>query len=314
LISASKPNKASDNLNLKLSDVLSLNTGSSDAFIDSNINVFDLARTSITVAGQNAPYKVNISTNILGVTSNIQYGAIPKIAMGPGGRSAETNNWCTGATTAQATMSFGFGKGLLGGLLKLATLNLLAMDVKMKISIGSAEANVDYIEPTVQNAGIHFIVNTSPATLSITNNAETENGFIGIFEDLPGEFGLRLGTAGKNIQKSQTPVNKYVSTPVTNQFIPSSSETQGALAGLLNSIPRARLVTGIRIPFFDAIYNELEKLLDSIETLIMSTIGDLLSKTIDPLLRALGINLGSADIMLYDIRTVPSKLVNVVDV
>lgn len=304
-------------MTLRLADVLSLNTGNKDALLDVKISLLDLISTSVTVAGKNATTSFNLKTNIGGILGlKLEIGDVPQIAVGPGGRSAVTSNWCTGSKSTQGKISFGLGGGPLDTLFNLVSLGGLLIqpkiDFKFSLNFGNAEAHVKYIEPTTGTAKVHFGVNTSPFTMTITNQAETDDSFIGVIA-LRQKYGVALGT-NNNKPIIDSPVDGETPTPVVPIRFSGSSETQGALAGMLSSIPLPRIVMGDpkTLGIFIAPVNLLiQGIFGFLTTFINSTLGELLGNTIDPILRAMGIYLGSADISLYDIQMIPPQLVSV---
>src|SRR5690606_33752426 len=137
-------------------------------------------------------------------------------------------------------------------------------------------------------------------------------GFVGVALPLLGpnaRFGLEVTTTGQDHPlEAPTQVLFESPTPVSPMFKAGSSQNQGALAGLLNSSLRFKLVgLGLENLVTPAQREQRNQLQDW----IMNTLGQLLANTIDPLLRVLGVNIGSADIMLYDIQSHPASLVDV---
>ena len=302
------------NIGLKLGDVLKLNPGDKDALLDAEINLLELVKVSVSVAGKNAPYDLDLKTDVAGVGMQMQIDDVPQIAVGPGGKSSETGQWCTQSKTAQATLSFSIGNGAMQQIINLLTFGAAKADIKFKLIFGSAEARLNYIEPTVSAAKVQYSVNTNPFTMSVTNNAENDNGFIGIKVGTA-KFGISMGNYGNAVKKNEANVLvpdplTPLPTPIQRRLIPGSSEMQGALAGILNAIPVPQPELGV--PLLSALFGNLIKsLLQPVMDVIMGIVGQLLATTIDPVLRAIGIHFGSADVMLYDLRTVPPELVSV---
>jgi hypothetical protein len=133
-------------------------------------------------------------------------------------------------------------------------------------------------------------------------------------EDGDGRFVIKLlipiGIGIGNYDKIPVfqPVVVPVNTPVHDkgnlpQDKPASSETAGTVTAILKSAPP-------RVYFIFGKANiDLTKIADLVTTGVADIMGPVFSLTIDPLLRAFGINFGASNIRLYDIQNIQPRLV-----
>jgi uncharacterized membrane protein len=309
--------------NLQLKDILSLNTGTKDAVLDANLNILSLVNTSFRVLGkQTHVFDISISAvDTVGV--NLKAMAIAPIAIGPGGtrsnsplrdanKNIQQSEWCTYAQSSNTTLTVYVSptsSKVLGPILKFLefiTFGLVGvdLDLALQLQFGNGGTALDAIEPNAGVATTHFQTDTSAIAVKYTNKNEDGDGKIVIKLLIP--IGIGIGNYDKLPQFQ--PVTIAVNTPIHYKGnLPKSengsSEVAGTVSAILKSAP-PKLYFIFGNSKFD-----LTKLVDIITTGLSDILSPIFSATIDPLLRALGINIGASKITLYDIQRVEPVLV-----
>jgi uncharacterized membrane protein len=270
--------------NLKLADVLQLNPGDKDSLLEARINLLDLVSTSIKVGGKNG---VDLKIDVPGIAgTRLEMGQVPKIAIGPGGR-AKNGQWCTATASTNSKLSVNMGVDLL----------VFKIDMKISVNFGVASAHVEAIDPTPNAAQLKMAVQTSPVTVSITNKAETGPAVVStLFVPI-----LSIGQSGQSLNVDKQ-VNVDVPTPTQDKlpvFRTGSGELQGTLAGILSSVNPEIKILWFKDP----------GLINMALSFVNNLVGNILGFTVDPILRAMGVNIGSADMRVYELKTIPPELV-----
>jgi len=313
---------------LQLGDILKLNNGGdTDSLIDANINLFSLVNASVKLFGKST-FAFDSSFSVLG--SGVQFKAIdiPPIVIGPGGlinyppiRDKNGNipsaQWCTHAESTSGMISVFISpttspafKTLIS-LLKLVTFSLVSIDLDLAVQLrfGNASTNLDYIEPNSGTAKAHFLSDTSAVSIKYTNRAGDADGQIII--KILASFGFTIGNAD--------PIPVYVAkdltvkTPIHDpgnlpQQTTSSSETAGTLAAIIKSAPPKITPVFNNNPILSG-GNIINNITDAITTAVVDILTPILSTAVDPFMRALGVNLGAAQITLYDMQNIQPQLV-----
>jgi uncharacterized membrane protein len=112
---------------------------------------------------------------------------------------------------------------------------------------------------------------------------------------------IKIGQTGEGFNVD-TPVDIDIATPVQDRlplYKAASSETRGTLAGILGSA----------VPTIEVLGLDLTGIVKPVLRLVNTVIGTILGSTIDPILRAMGVNIGSADLRIYDVKLVAPQLV-----
>jgi uncharacterized membrane protein len=276
-------------------NVVDVNINSTDG-LNTNINVLGLLMTSIQVAGANQALALNLG--VPGVAAvEVDLLQAPKIAIGPAGRSATTNQWCTQARTQSASVAVIVAP-------KFLQLLGLIIDLKIAVKVAPTTAHIDYIQTTPDNNGdvkVDLGVNTGLVTLTLSNSDESGPGGIWFKPPLFDKVSIvTFQTDPQDLLASYTPLPVSVQTPIQDHlpsFASGSAETSGVLQNALKIGAIDTNILGIEIP--------VSKILKPINDFLSS----ILSSTIDPILRGLGINLGAANVMLMDIKSNTPQLV-----
>jgi len=309
----------SNTLVLTLGDLLKVTTDDPEAAAEAEVNVLDLLMLGAEVAnGQNAIAIPAAGFAIPGVASiglSLRLIEPPQIAIGPAGQD-ENGNWKTQVQTAQVRVGVdlqlvpqSLSLGLLGLLLGLVTIDLT--DLHLDVDAAPTTAWLENIGcSTLGDLDGSATVGSQPGVVKIaigeldaegesvapTNIATVRSSLLG-----------NLATIGASAVTSVT------SDPQTTQFngtfpdpetvgTPVDEAVNNALSSLADSLNLQVMLGSLDLSVLNQVINALSLALGP----IIEALGDNL---LTPLLQALGVNVGGADLTVFDVRFVRPTLV-----
>lgn len=268
-------------LKVRLRDVLNIQVPASAASATVNINLLDLVQTSLLVGKGKGT--INLGLNIAGVggvTLNLLNP--PKIAIGPAGKSL-AGAWCTQTQSAQMSIKVGINP-----------LNLGLVDMALYLDLLSTSGNLASLSIAPGNTQGQIEVGSTLVSLRLRNNADT---------NLASVFGGLL-QVGLNIPVGQakggTAPFKLVTTAELPKTVQTAGVGSGTFAGLLGQD------TSLVVKVLGLGGDLLKPLVNLIVSPILGTIGALV---IDPLLNALGIDIGLVRVKLNDVESAKPMLI-----
>jgi uncharacterized membrane protein len=267
---------ATSGLTVKLGDVLNVHLPADTATASARLNVLDLLNVGVMV-GKGAGL-INLDAGLAGIGSiGLTLGQLPKIAVGPAGKSA-SGNWCTQAQSSQVQLVIGInplGIGLVDMALRVDLASVNAQLANLNVSPGATSG--------VINAGSTVI------GIKLTKKAD---------ENKPASVLGGLLTVGLNLPVLNAQGGTANFTVTSRDGLPTGIQTSGTLgqsiAGLLGD------ASSLDIKVLGLGGDLLKPLVQTILSPIFKMLGNAI---IDPLLTALGLNPGFVKVQLMDINT-----------
>lgn len=315
---------------IKLGDILQINGTNPESALDAKVNVFDLVTASLQLANKNHLISVpNIGVNLgslLNLGLSLYVIEAPKIGFGPPGKDSN-GDWLTQTSTAQIRLQLNLASDLDLGIVRAAT------NLKLYLDAGRTDAYLKSVKCATTTDPIHHVViGAQPgiASLGIGQYADIMSG--GSAAKVPTVLVEALGLTVAEITASassyvQNPTAQELTFDVANTPIPSPTpeaytQTVGTSVGaaLGNAIGTLANTLQLDLQILPELNNPLLLLVQSLVQGILNVIIDivapilqelltLLGNTIlDPLLSALGIRLGGADVTLLWLDVKPSLL------
>ena len=268
-------------LTVRLRDVLNVQIPASTATASVDINVLDLVQTSLLVGKGKG--LINIGLDIAGV-GGISLNLLnpPKIAVGPAGKSL-SGAWCTEAKSAQFSLKVGLnplGIGLVDMALFLDLLSTSGHLASLNIAPGNNTGQLD--------------VGSTLIGLRLRNNADT---------NLASVFG-GLVQLGLNLPIGQATAGGAPFMVISDADMPKTVQTSGVGGGTISGLIGKD--TSLIVKFLGIGLDLLSPLVKLVVSPLLSLVGDGL---IDPLLQALGFDIGLVKVRLIDIDAAKPVLI-----
>lgn len=269
-------------IKVRLRDVLDVQIPAPQAAASVDINLLDLIQTSLLVG--NGKGTINMGFNIPlvgGVTLNILNP--PKIAMGPAGKYL-SGKWCTETKSAQMSLKIGFNPLGIGLLADMALyMDLLATSGHMEsLSISPGD-----------NQGV-VSVGSTLFSLRLRNNADTA----------PATLGGGLLQIGLNLPLGDAKGGQARFTVVSDADMPRNVQTSGVGSGTVAGLIGQD--TSLVVKVLGLGGDLLNWAVKAFVTPFLTAAANLI---IDPLLHALGIDIGFVKVKLNDIDATQSILI-----
>jgi len=268
-------------LTVRLRDVLNVQIPASTASASVDINVLDLVQTSLLVGKGKG--LINIGLNLTGVGSiGLNLLNPPKIAVGPAGKSL-SGAWCTEAQSAQFSLKVGLnplGIGLVDMALFLDLLSTSGHLASLNISPGN---NTGQLE-----------VGSTLIGLRLRNNADT---------NLASVFG-GLVQLGLNLPIGQAAAGSAPFMVISDAELPKTVQTTGVGGGTISGLLGKD--TSLIVKFLGIGLDLLSPLVKLVVSPLLTLVGD---GIIDPLLQALGFDIGLVKVRLIDIDSAKPVLI-----
>lgn len=268
-------------LTVRLRDVLNVQIPASTAAASVDINVLDLVQTSLLVGKGKG--LINIGLDIAGVGGvSLNLLNPPKIAVGPAGKSL-SGAWCTEAQSAQFSLKVGLnplGIGLVDMALFLDLLSTSGHLASLNISPGNNTGQLD--------------VGSTLIGLRLRNNADT---------NLASVFG-GLVQLGLNLPIGQATAGSAPFMVISDNDMPKTVQTTGVGGGTISGLIGKD--TSLIVKFLGIGLDLLSPLVKLVVSPLLSLVGD---GIIDPLLQALGFDIGLVKVRLIDIDAAKPMLI-----
>lgn len=293
------------NLTLTLGDVLAVSAPNVESAASASVNLLDLITTTVLVAnGQNAltvPLGINLPGGLLNVNTILKVIEPPQIAIGPPGKN-DQGDWLTQAHTAQVRLETKVQShinllGLLGADVDLALLLEVAQGTAWLQSIQCRnQQNPDSIVTIGAQPGI--------ASLKLTKATNTAAPAANIHLTLLGAA-LADVSAGLSLPLQNPSPDELVYTVEGNpeDVLPMVQRTSSSVGGslgnglsnLADSVQVDVHVLGLGLDLSGILSAVFGQLLEPLLTPLVTNI-------VDPLLRLLGIQIGSLDVQLISLN------------
>ncbi|MGR8931870.1 MAG: TadG family pilus assembly protein [Gammaproteobacteria bacterium] len=303
---------------IKLGDILAVGGANPEAALDAKVNVFDLLVAGLQIANKEHAISVpNVGINlgpIAQVGLSLYVIEPPKIAIGPPGRD-DKGNWLTETETAQLRLQLRVASNLLG---------LGLLDLGVYLDAGKARAWVEAVQCATPADPVHHVtVGVQPSIVSLglghytaVPSPHIEPSTISLLSPL-----LDL-TVEADVQVQEANPDELTfdvsSTPIPNPPPLDLTQTVGTKLGeaLANAVGNLAQTVKFDVPADKkdkSILGELLALaLNAVIALLAPILGDILgllgALILDPLLTALGIQTGGADVSLIGLDIKPTLL------
>ncbi|MGH8550451.1 MAG: TadG family pilus assembly protein [Methylococcales bacterium] len=293
------------NANLQLGEVIDLTTPDTEAAATANVNLLDLITTTALVANGNhaitLPLAVTLPAGLLSVQSALEVIEAPQIAIGPPGKDAG-GNWRTQVNTAQIRLTTDIKSTVsLGGLLSAK------VDLGINIQVAQGSAWLDSIQcRSLGNPTSVVKVGAQPGIASLSISKSNGSG-------AAGEIIVKTVLLG-DVAKVTVGLNLPVEDPSSTDLVyivnlddpdslPEVQRASSTLAGSLsNGLSDLADHLALNATLLKFINLGLNGILNSVVSgLLEPLITQLATATLDPLLRVLGIQIGSLDVQLFDV-------------
>lgn len=320
---------------IKLGDILTINEANPEMALDANVNVFDLLVASLELANKNHLIAIpEIGLNLgslLDLGISLYVIEAPKIGIGPPGKDSN-GNWLTETSTAQVRLQLNLSSDLDLAIVRAA------INLKLYLDAGRTDAYLKSVKcATAADPVHHVVIGAQPgiASLGLGKYADIISG--GIAAPEPTVLVQALGLTGDwwtvaeiNVSAAshvQNPAAEELNFDVANTPIPSPppdeyTQTVGTSVGaaLGNAIGTLADTLQLDLELLPELDNPLlllvkalvQGILDVITDLVAPILQELLTllgnTILDPLLTALGIQLGGADVTLLWLDVKPSLL------
>lgn len=295
-----------------LLSVLAL-AGNEQAALNATVNVLDLLTTAAQIANsQSAVNVAPVTLNLVGlgaVTLSLKIIEPPAIAVGPPGQFLSGPNagqWRTQARTAQVRLGVGVVVGAPG---------LLAVSVPIGLQVAAAQAHAKSTSCTVPRTSSTATISAQPqpVSLCIATGADTAvSGAMNCAAASPAplvDLGPLVGSVSIKANVSPTANSNWGDETIaatqigqnpqtdTSGNSPPRVATQAVFSSILNSnLSQLQLnvtLLGVTVPLGAALAPVIAP--------VIALIGSTLDAVLTPLLKALGIQVGYADINLLSL-------------
>ena len=268
-------------LKVRLRDVLNIQVPASAASATVNINVLDLVQTSLLVGKGKGTINLGMNiTGVGGITLNLLNP--PRIAIGPAGKSL-SGAWCTQTQSAQMSIKVG-----------LNPLNLGIVDMALYLDLLSTSGQLASLSIAPGNTQGQIEVGSTLVSLRLRNNADTN--MASVFGGLL-QVGLNIPVGDA---KGGAAAFNIASTAELPKTVQTSGVGSGTFAGLLGQD------TSLVIKVLGLGGDLLKPLVNFFVSPVLATVGALV---IDPLLNALGIDIGLVRVKLNDVESAKPVLI-----
>lgn len=316
--------------NIKLADILSVSAEDPESALDAKVNVFDLLNAALQLANKQHAISVPaLNVNLSPIASlgmSLYVIEPPKIAIGPPGKDS-AGNWRTKTETAQLRLQLDVSALDLD-------LGLISTAVKLSLYLDAAKANAHL--KSVQCASAddpvhHVVIGVQPGlvTLGIGQYSNIANGTT---QPTPALEVNALGLTVANVAISATTSVQnpgpedltfdIAHTPIPSPPPPELTKTAGTdlATGIGNAIGTLADSLNIQVNVLPALNNPLLLLVKATVQGLLNTLSGVLapileallsaigSLVLDPLLTALGIQLGGADVTVIWLEVKPTLL------
>lgn len=307
--------------NIKLADILAVTGDDPEAALDAQINVFALLNAGLQLANkQNALSIPNFNLSIPPLASvgiDLYIIEPPKIAIGPPGKDSN-GSWHTETSTGQLRLQLNLSALDLDlGLIKTAVNLSLYLDAGKanahlkSIQCASAADRTHHVtigvQPSLVTLGIGQYSNIGSGTIQPSPTLDVKSGSLTV-----AQVTISAATSVQNPQAedltfdvAKTPITVPPPSELTQTAGTSTADGIGnAIATLSDSLNVNVDVLSLNI-LLQPILNTLAGVLKPILQSLLSVAG---SSILDPLLSALGIQLGGADLTLIWLDIKPTLL------
>jgi uncharacterized membrane protein len=307
---------AIDTISLVLGDLLRVTTDDPEAAAEAKVNVLDLVLLGAEVAnGKNAIAIPSAGISIPGVAEiglSLWMIEPPQIAIGPPGQD-DNGNWKTQVQTAQIRL--GVDASLLPGPIGIpGILTIQLADLQLAVDAAKTTAWLESIGcPTLDDLDGSVTVGSQPGLVDITVGKLDADGQITGPANVATVEILSLLGGGTKIQVGASAEADLTSDPLATHFDGPFPQTEtvgtslddalnNALASLANSLNLQVTVGSLNLSLLNQVIGLLKPLLSS----VITALGNLL---LTPLLEALGVNVGGADLGVFTVRVARPSLV-----
>ncbi|MFY9460049.1 MAG: pilus assembly protein TadG-related protein [Aquabacterium commune] len=268
-------------LTVRLRDVLNVQVPASTATASVDINVLDLVQTSLLVGKGKG--LINIGLNIAGV-GGISLNLLnpPKIAVGPAGKYLN-GAWCTATQSAQFSLKVGLDPFGLGAVNMALFLDLLSTSGHLA-SLNIAPGN---------NTG-QLEVGSTLIGLRLRNNADTNLASVG--------FGLVQ--VGLNLPIGQATGATAPFTVISDASLPMTVQTSGVGSGTISGLIGQDTSLVIKVLGLGG-----DLFAPSVKLFVSPLLAQVGERLIEPLLQALGFDIGLVKVRLIDIDAAKPVLI-----
>lgn len=319
---------AATNVNaIVVSDLIEVTTDNPGSAADAMLNVFDLVSGSVQLANENntvnLPMNLNLPLGLGSVTAVLHITEGPRYAIGPPGVDA-AGNWKTQVHTSPVRLEINVD--LAGGAPILSGLVSVSGQLSLYADVAAASAWLETIECA------------SVATLAHVANIGVQTGVTGVgigrFDDISDPASAIDPSPALQIEVAGGLVSLNADVSADVQAVASHSQVIGIVTNSAHPLPQSGTVS---TPLGDALNNVTNSVADTLvvessisggSALLLEGVGlsvpaieagmtnDLLAPLLasldelllDPLFRALGIQLGGADVTLHDIQRSDPRL------
>lgn len=307
---------------IRIGDILMVTGSNPDSALEAKVNVFDLLTAGLQLANQKHAIETGIGIDLPGVlSSSLDLYVIepPKIVIGPPGKDKK-GNWFTETTTAQLRLQLNLAlnidlalaqvEGNLALYLDAAKAHAYLESVKCANASNPVHHVVVGVQPSLVSLGLGQYANI--ASGSVPNPTPTLN--VKLLGASILEITLATATSAENYIPDELQYD-VAKTPIPVPTPEELTKTVGIRTGeaLANAVGTLidnlevdiKLLTlnlgGILDPIIEVVTLLLKPLLQG----LLELVGDLV---LDPLLAALGIRLGGADVSLIWLGINPTLL------
>jgi uncharacterized membrane protein len=305
-----------DTLTLTLGDLLKVRADDPEAAATASVNALDLLVLGAEVAnGQNAIAIPAAGITVPGVASiglSLRLIEPPQIAIGPAGQD-ENGNWRTQVQTAQARL--GINLGLVPMPLGIPlVLTIQLVNLQLAVDAAPTTAWLENVGcPAPDHPDGSATVGSQPGVITIAVGALDANGEVTGPANVATVEVLGLLGGGVKVQIGASADASVASNPQTVHFngpfpqtetvgTPLDEAINNALSSLAGSLDLQVMVGSLNV----TLLNQVIDLLVPILTPIITGLGDAL---LTPLLEALGVNVGGADLGVFTVRFARPTLV-----
>jgi uncharacterized membrane protein len=306
---------------ISIGDVLNVTADNPETALDSEVNAYALGSAALQLAREGQTISMPVSATLpLGLGAvDVSLGIIeaPQVAVGPPGRD-ENGNWKTEASTGQVQLQIDAP----------ITVNLLGLvDVSLTLSVAAEAARTNAWLASIQCASVNqaahqVVIGAQPgiATLDVghytdiddPNSARepvtatvtlTATGAPLTSIEISATTELSSGQQDLHYEVSVAtplPQQQTVGTELASALGNATQSLAGSLSTGMETNPPVNLpLSGLTSALIESeLATALAPLLTALDEAVL-----------DPVMRALGVNLGGADIELFDVETDESRLV-----
>ncbi|MGX2040314.1 pilus assembly protein TadG-related protein [Methylocaldum sp. MU1018] len=301
---------------LTLGDLLKVTTDDPEAAATASVNALDLLVLGAEVAnGQNAIAIPAAGITVPGVASiglSLRLIEPPQIAIGPAGQD-ENGNWRTQVQTAQARL--GINLGLVPMPLGIPlVLTIQLVNLQLAVDAAPTTAWLENVGcPAPDHPDGSATVGSQPGVITIAVGTLDANGEVTGPANVATVEVLGLLGGGVKVQIGASAdvsvAGDLQSTPFDGPFpqtetvgTPLDEGLNSALSSLAGSLDLQVMVGSLNVTLLNQVINLLVPIL----TPIITGLGD---AVLTPLLEALGVNVGGADLGVFTVRFARPTLV-----